>query len=141
MFTAVASAEFWEKHFRRKISPHAKGVTLIKDGKKTVYYDVSETETTARNPMDVRLWQYDDTAHKKFINAMVSDEVDTEKQIHVIAEELANRNSIDKKSKKLLALAGFLKLLIRTTRTGIARRGSCKVCSLIKSITSREALF
>ena len=54
MFTAVASAEFWEKHFRRKISPHAKGVTLIKDGKKTVYYDVSETETTARNPMDVR---------------------------------------------------------------------------------------
>ena len=42
---------------------------------------------------------------KKFINAVVSDEVDTEKQIHVIAEELANRNSIDKKSKKLLALS------------------------------------
>ena len=105
MFTAVASAEFWEKHFRRKISSHAKGVTLIKEGKKTVYYDVSETETTARNPMDVRLWQYDDAAHKKFINAVVSDEVDTEKQIHVIAEELVNRNSIDKKSKKLLALS------------------------------------
>ena len=105
MFTAVASAEFWEKHFRRKISPQAKGVTLIKEGKKTVYYDVSETEPTARNPMDVRLWQYDDAAHKKFINAVVSDEVDTEKQIHVIAEELANRNSIDKKSKKLLALS------------------------------------
>ncbi|MBR3050290.1 MAG: N-6 DNA methylase, partial [Selenomonadaceae bacterium] len=105
MFTAVASAEFWEKHFRRKISLHAKGVTLIKDGKKTVYYDVSETEATARNPMDVRLWQYDDAAHKKFINAVVSDEADTEKQIHVIAEELANRSSIDKKSKKLLALS------------------------------------
>ncbi len=105
MFTAVASAEFWEKHFRRKISPHAKGVTLIKDGKKTVYYDVSETETAVRNPMDVRLWQYDDAAHKKFINAVVSDEADTEKQIHVIAEELANRSSIDKKSKKLLALS------------------------------------
>ena len=27
MFTAVASAQFWERHFRRKISPHAKGVT------------------------------------------------------------------------------------------------------------------
>ena len=105
MFTAVASAEFWEKHFRRKISPQAKGVTLIKDGKKTVYYDVSETETTVRNPMDVRLWQYDDTAHKRFISAVVSDEADTEKQIHVIAEELANRSSIDKKSKKLLALS------------------------------------
>ena len=105
MFTAVASAEFWEKHFRRKISPHAKGVTLIKEGKKTVYYDVSETETAVRNPMDVRLWQYDDAAHKKFINAVVSDEADTEKQIHVIAEELANRSSIDKKSKKLLALS------------------------------------
>ena len=105
MFTAVASAEFWEKHFRRKISSQAKGVTLIKDGKKTVYYDVSETETTTRNPMDVRLWQYDDAAHKKFINAVVSDEADTEKQIHVIAKELANRSSIDKKSKKLLALS------------------------------------
>ena len=105
MFTAVASAEFWEKHFRRKISSQAKGVTLIKDGKKTVYYDVSETETTARNPLDVRLWQYDDTAHKRFISAVVSDEADTEKQIHVIAEELANRSSIDKKSKKLLALS------------------------------------
>ena len=105
MFTAVASAEFWEKHFRRKISPHAKGVTLIKDGKKTVYYDVSETETTVRNPMDVRLWQYDEAAHKKFVNAVVSGEADTEKQIHVIAEELANRSSIDKKSKKLLVLS------------------------------------
>ena len=105
MFTAVASAEFWEKHFHRSISTQAKGVTLIKDGKKTVYYDVSETEAPRNNPMDVRLWQYDDAAHKKFINAVVSDEADTEKQIHVIAEELANRSSVDKKSKKLLALS------------------------------------
>ena len=44
-------------------------------------------------------------AHKKFINAVVSGEVESEKQIHVIAEELANRSSIDKKSKKLLALS------------------------------------
>ena len=105
MFTAVASAEFWAKHFRRKISPHAKGVTLIKDGKKTVYYDVSETETSRNNPLDVRLWQYDNSAHKKFIDAVVSGESDTERQIHVIAEELANRSSIDKKSKKLLTLS------------------------------------
>ena len=56
MFTAVASADFWAKHFRRSISTHAKGVTLIKDGKKTVFYDVSETEAPRNNPMDVRLW-------------------------------------------------------------------------------------
>ncbi|MBQ6005617.1 MAG: hypothetical protein IJL14_05140, partial [Selenomonadaceae bacterium] len=105
MFTAVASAEFWSKHFHRSISTHAKGVTLIKNGKKTVYYDVSETETPRNNPMDVRLWQYDNSAHKKFIDAVVSGETNTEKQIHVIAEELANRSSIDKKSKKLLALS------------------------------------
>ena len=105
MFTAVASAEFWAKHFHRSISTHAKGVTLIKDGKKTVYYDVSETEAPRNNPLDVRLWQYDDSAHKKFINAVVSGETDTEKQIHIIAEELAERSSINKKSKKLLALS------------------------------------
>ena len=105
MFTAVASAEFWSKHFRRSISTHAKGVTLIKDGKKTVFYDVSETEAPLNNPMDVRLWQYDDSVHKKFIDVVVSGEADTEKQIHVIAEELANRSSIDKKSKKLLTLS------------------------------------
>ena len=105
MFTAVASADFWAKHFHRSISTHAKGVTLIKDGKKTVYYDVSETEAPRNNPIDVRLWQYDDSAHKKFIDAVVSGEADTEKQVHIIAEELANRNSVDKKSKKLLTLS------------------------------------
>ena len=42
---------------------------------------------------------------KKFINAVASGEAETEKQIHVIAEELANRSAIDKKSKKLLALS------------------------------------
>ena len=105
MFTAVASAEFWAKHFHRSISTHAKGVTLIKDGKKTVLYDVSETEAPRNNPMDVRVWQYDESAHKKFIDSVVSGEADTEKQIHIIAEELANRSSIDKKSKKLLTLS------------------------------------
>ena len=105
MFTAVASAEFWAKHFHRSISTQAKGVTLIKDGKKTVYYDVSETEAPRNNPPEMRLWQYDDSAHKKFIDAVVSGEEETEKQVHIIAEELANRSSIDKKSKKLLALS------------------------------------
>ena len=55
MFTAVASKELWEKHFQRKINANAKGVTLIKDGKKTVYYDVSETESTAQNEIEVKL--------------------------------------------------------------------------------------
>ena len=65
MFTAVASADFWAKHFHRSISPRAKGVTLIKDGKKTVFYDVSETEAPRNNPLDVRLWQYNESVHKK----------------------------------------------------------------------------
>ena len=99
MFTAVASAEFWAKHFHRSISPQAKGITLIKDGKKTVFYDVSETEAPRNNPMDVRLWQYDELLHKKFIDAVVSGEAETEKQIRIIAEELANRSSVDNKSK------------------------------------------
>ena len=69
MFTAVASKELLEKHFRRKISANAKGVTLIKDGKKAVYYDVSETESLIENEIKVKLWTYDDSAHKKFIDA------------------------------------------------------------------------
>ena len=105
MFTAVASKELWAKHFRRKISQTAKGVTLIKDGKKTVYYDVSETESIDQKPIPVNLWQYNDTDHKKFINAIVAGESKTERQLEIIAEELANRSSIDDKSKKLLALS------------------------------------
>ena len=42
MFTAVANKELWERHFRRKIKPNAKGLTLIKDGKETVYKIISE---------------------------------------------------------------------------------------------------
>ena len=105
MFTAVASAELWEKHFHRKINTNAKGVTLIKDGKKTVYYDVSETKNIAKTPLEVKLWQYDDTEHKKFLDVVVTKEKSTEKQIKIIAEELANRSSTDEKSKKLLALS------------------------------------
>lgn len=105
MFTAVASKELWERHFRRKIKSNAKGVTLIKDGKETVYFDVSETESTIKNEVEIKLWHYDNFAHKKFIDAVVADEKSTEKQIKIIAEELANRSSLDEKSKKLLALS------------------------------------
>ena len=105
MFTAVASKELWERHFRRKIKPNAKGVTLIKDGKETVYFDVSETESTAQNEIEVKLWHYDNFAHKKFIDAVVADEKSTEKQIKIIAAELATRSGLDEKSKKLLALS------------------------------------
>ncbi len=105
MFTAVANKELWERHFRRKIKPNAKGVTLIKDGKETVYYDVSETESAIKNEIEVKLWHFDNSAHKKFLDAVVSDEKSTEKQIKIIAEELANRTDIDDKSKKLLALS------------------------------------
>lgn len=105
MFTAVASKELWERHFRRKIKSNAKGVTLIKDGKETVYYDVSETESTIKDEIEVKLWHFDNSVHKKFLDAVVSDEKSTEKQIKIIAEELANRSNIDDKSKKLLALS------------------------------------
>ena len=105
MFTAVASKELWEKHFQRKINSNAKGVTLIKDGKKIVYYDVSETESTAQNEIEVKLWQYDDSVHKKFLDAVVENEISAEKQIQIIAAELANRSDIGEKSKKLLALS------------------------------------
>lgn len=105
MFTAVASKELWERHFRRKIKPNAKGVTLIKDGKETVYFDISETESMTKNEVEIKLWHYDNFAHKKFIDAVVADEKSTEKQIKIIAEELANRSSLDEKSKKLLALS------------------------------------
>ena len=105
MFTAVASKELWERHFRRKIKPNTKGVTLIKDGKETVYFDISETESMTKNEVEIKLWHYDNFAHKKFIDAVVADEKSTEKQVKIIAEELANRSSLDEKSKKLLALS------------------------------------
>ena len=105
IFTAVANKELWAKHFRRRVSSTAKGVTLIKDGKKTVYYDVSETESVDPKPIPVKLWQYDDAKHKKFIDVIVTGESKTEKQLKTIAEELANRSSIEDKSKKLLALS------------------------------------
>ena len=104
MFTAVASKELWEHHFKRKINANAKGVTLIHDGKATVYYDVSETESAIKNPLEVKLWQYDDSSHKKFLDEVVAGEKSTEKQISIIAGELAKRSNLDEKFKKFLEL-------------------------------------
>ena len=105
MFTAVASKDLWEKHFKRKIRFNARGVTLVKDGKEIVYYDVSETETSATNKIEVKLWQYEDSAHKKFLDAVVEGENSTEKQIQLIAEKLADRSDFNAESKKILALS------------------------------------
>ena len=104
MFTAVASKELWEHHFKRKINANAKGVTLIRDGKPTVYYDVSETESAIQKPIEVKLWQYNDSSHKKFLDAVVAGENSTEKQIAIIAEELSKSSKVDEKFKKFLAL-------------------------------------
>ena len=119
MFTAVASKELWEKHFRRKISATAKGVTLIKDGKKLFittfrkHYDVSETEFLIENEIKVKLWAYDDSAHKKFIDAIVADEQDTEKQIRKISQELTNRRNLNEKIKKLVSFSAEAVILER----------------------------
>ena len=67
MFTAVASKELWEKHFQRKINTNAKGISLIKDGKKTIYYDLSETESEIKPEIEVTLWQYEDEADRKSV--------------------------------------------------------------------------
>ena len=80
MYKAVASKELWEKHFQREINTNAKGVSLIEDGKKTIYYDVSETKSEIKPEIEVTLWQYDDVAHKKFIDVVVSDETSTKNQ-------------------------------------------------------------
>ena len=103
MYTAVASEELWKKHFNRKISAKARGITLIKNGKPTVYYDVSETES--QNNYEVKLWQYDETRHKRFLNAVVSGETDTKKQIRIISEEMARRSDAAEKDQKIIALS------------------------------------
>ncbi|MBQ6975245.1 MAG: hypothetical protein IJS81_07500 [Selenomonadaceae bacterium] len=105
MFTAVADKELWEKYFRRKIKANAKGVTLIRDGKEISFYDVSETESTAEKSLEVKLWQFEEREHKKYLDAVVADETNSEKQIRIIAEELANRTEIPDTAKRLLTLS------------------------------------
>ena len=101
-FKAVASKEFWEKRLQRRISNTARGVSLIRDGKKVVYYDISETQSINRNALPVKLWEYSDAEHKKFMDEVISGE--SESQIRAVSEELAKRSSLDK-SRKLLALS------------------------------------
>lgn len=105
MFTAVADKELWEKHFQRKISSNARGITLIRDGQKKIYYDVSETTAASKNSLEVKLWQYDEAEHKKFLDAVVAGENSTENQIRIIATELANRTNADEAAEKIIALS------------------------------------
>ena len=102
IYTAVASEELWKKHFNRKINAKARGITLIKNGKPVVYYDVSETENQNN---EVKLWKYEETKHKRFLNAVVTGETDTKKQIRIISEEMARRSDIAEKDQKILALS------------------------------------
>ena len=105
VYKAVADEEFWQRHFHRKKSASARGIQLIRDGKIKIFYDVSETESTSKNEVAVKLWQYDGSAHKKFIDAIVPDEKDTEKQIRLIAQELTKRRNLSEKSKRLVELS------------------------------------
>ena len=105
IYKAVADEEVWQKHFKRKKSVNARGIRLLKDGKIKIFYDVSETESTIKNEVAVNLWQYDESKHKKFIDAVVSDEKDTEKQIRLIAQELTKRRNLNEKMQKLVELS------------------------------------
>ena len=105
MFTAVADKELWAKHFQRKISSNARGITLIRDGQKKIYYDVSETAAASKNSLEVKLWRYDEAEHKKFLDAVVAGENSTESQIRIISEELTSRISAEADTKKIVALS------------------------------------
>lgn len=102
MFTAVADKELWEKHFHRKINGNARGISLIRDGQKKIYYDVSETTAVDRNSLGVRLWKYNEAEHKKFLDAVVLGENSTERQLRIIAEELARRVNADEEARKII---------------------------------------
>ena len=105
IYKAVADEEIWQKHFKRKKSSNARGIKLVKGGKIRTVYDISETESTVKNEIAVNLWQYDESAHKKFLDAVVADEKDTEKQIRLIAQELTNSRNVKEENKKLVALS------------------------------------
>lgn len=113
IYKAVADEEIWQKYFKRKKSTNARGINLIKDGKIKTVYDVSETESTVENEIEVKPWQYDESAHKKLIDAVVAAEKDTEKQIRLIAQELTSRRNISEESKKLVSLSAEAVILER----------------------------
>ena len=105
IYKAVADEEVWQKYFKRKKNSNARGIKLVQDGKIKIVYDVSETESAIKNEVAVNLWQYDEEKHKKFIDAVVADEKDIEKQIRLIAQELTNRRNISEESKKIVSLS------------------------------------
>ena len=88
-FSAVASAETWEKRFGRIIDNKAKGITLVRNNDRTYYYDVSETVPVSLGAPEVTLWQYDDSTHRPFLDAVVPGNADTEAKVSaIVAEEM-----------------------------------------------------
>ena len=83
-FSAVASPKVWKEHFHRSISKNARGIDIVRDGKKFTVYDVSETEP----PNAVSLWEYDDDLHKRFLDAVVTNEADTSDKIQAVTANL-----------------------------------------------------
>ena len=126
IYKAVADEEVWQKYFKRKKNSNARGIKLVQDRKIKTVYDISETESTVKNEVAVNLWQYDETKHKKFIDAVVADEKDTAKQIRRISQELTKRRNISEESKKISSIkcrGG------NTGKNGLAdRKGDAPTC-------------
>ena len=104
-FSAVASAETWERHFRRIIDTKAKGVTLVRDNDRTHYYDVSETVPISLGAPEVTLWHYDDTAHRPFLDAVVPGKADTEAKVSAIVAEQVKGLSARPADRRLITLS------------------------------------
>ena len=104
-FSAVASAETWERHFGRIIDTKAKGVTLVRDNDRTHYYDVSETVPISLGAPEVTLWHYDDTAHRPFFDAVVPGNADTEAKVSAIVEEQVKGLSARPADRRLITLS------------------------------------
>ena len=104
-FSAVASAETWERHFGRIINTKAKGVTLVRDNDRTHYYDVSETVPISLGAPEVTLWHYDDTAHRPFLDAVVPGKADTEAKVSAIVEEQVKGLSVRPADRRLITLS------------------------------------
>lgn len=104
-FSAVASAETWERHFGRIIDTKAKGVTLVRNNDRTHYYDVSETVPISLGAPEVTLWHYDDTAHRPFLDAVVPGKADTEAKVSAIVEEQVRGLSARPADRRLITLS------------------------------------
>ena len=104
-FSAVASAETWERHFGRIIDTKAKGVTLVRNNDRTHYYDVSETVPVSLGAPEVTLWHYDDTVHRPFLDAVVPGNADTEAKVSAIVAEQVKGLSARPADRRLITLS------------------------------------